>query len=114
LQRRASGAGSVQVEVAGRNGELSAAAVRQRLEDVPGVSRGGVKERRPNKAGFAVERKSDRAICGELARAMVEAGWDLNERRTAAVSLEEIFLQLTGAESGTPAVKVRSDVEAGG
>ena len=31
-----------------------------------------------------------------MARAVVESGWDLNELRAAAMSLEEIFLQLTG------------------
>jgi hypothetical protein len=34
-----------------------------------------------------------------LARTVVECGWDLNELRPAAMSLEEIFLQLTGSES---------------
>jgi ABC-2 type transport system ATP-binding protein len=37
---------------------------------------------------------------GDLARAVVDAGWDLNELRPAAMSLEEIFLQLTGEEAG--------------
>ena len=45
-----------------------------------------------------MEGSSDRAIRGDLARAIVESGWDLNELRTAAVSLEEIFLQLTSSE----------------
>ena len=36
---------------------------------------------------------------GDLARAVVECGWDLNELRPAAMSLEEIFLQLTGSEA---------------
>jgi ABC-2 type transport system ATP-binding protein len=40
---------------------------------------------------------------GDLARAVVEAGWDLNELRPAAVSLEEVFLQLTGAEATSAA-----------
>jgi gliding motility-associated transport system ATP-binding protein len=102
LQNRARGAGSVLVEVAGRNGELSAAVVRQRLEQVPGVSRVVVKETRQSKAVLEVEGQSDRAIRGDLARAIVESGWDLNELRTAAVSLEEIFLQLTNAESTAP------------
>ena len=39
---------------------------------------------------------------GDLARAIVEAGWDLNELRPTAVSLEEIFLQLTREQSETP------------
>ena len=99
LQNRARGAGAVQVEVAGRNGELSAAAVQKRLEQVPGVSRVLVKETRQTRAVLEVEGKSDRAIRGDLARAIVESGWDLNELRTSAVSLEEIFLQLTGGEA---------------
>ena len=111
LQRRASGAGSVQVEVAGRNDELSAAVVRQRLEQVPGVSRVVVKETRQSKAVFEVEGKSDRAIRGDLARAIVEAGWDLHELRTAAVSLEEIFLQLTSAEKGAASSQPESTAE---
>ncbi|MBV9435857.1 MAG: hypothetical protein JOZ44_07380, partial [Acidobacteria bacterium] len=34
-------------------------------------------------------------VRGDLARAVVESGWDLNELRPTAMSLEEIFLQLT-------------------
>jgi hypothetical protein len=29
---------------------------------------------------------------------VVESGWDLNELRPVAMSLEEVFLQLTGSE----------------
>jgi hypothetical protein len=29
----------------------------------------------------------------------VESGWDLNELRPTAMSLEEIFLQLTGSQT---------------
>jgi hypothetical protein len=29
---------------------------------------------------------------------VVESGWDLNELRSATMSLEEVFLQLTGGE----------------
>src|SRR5215470_9183213 len=113
LQNRARGAGAVQVEVAGRNGELSAAAVQKRLEQVPGVSRVLVKETRQNRAVFEVEGQSDRAIRGDLARAVVESGWDLNELRTAAVSLEQIFLQLTGAEAVSTGEAEVSDLKAG-
>jgi ABC-2 type transport system ATP-binding protein len=98
LQNRARGAGSVLVEVAGRNGTLNAAAVQKRLEIVPGVSRVLFKDTREGRSTFEVEGSSDRAIRGDLARAIVESDWDLNELRTAAVSLEEIFLQLTSSE----------------
>ena len=98
LRDRARGAGSVLLEVASRDGLLDSAAARNRLELVPGVTRVISRESRDNLAVFEVEAHNDRAIRGDLARAVVQAGWDLNELRTAAVSLEEIFLQLTGAE----------------
>jgi gliding motility-associated transport system ATP-binding protein len=98
LQNRARGAGSVLVEVAGRGGMVAAAVVKQRLEQVPGVNRVLEKGTKGNQATFEVEGKNERAIRGDLARAIVESGWDLNELRTASVSLEEIFLHLTSAE----------------
>jgi hypothetical protein len=52
-----------------------------------------------------VESVKDRVIRGDLARSVVEAGWNLNELRSAAMSLEEIFLQLTGAEAAEPAAE---------
>jgi hypothetical protein len=51
---------------------------------------------------FEVESLKDRLIRGDLARAVVESGWNLNELRPSAMSLEEIFLQLTGAEREEP------------
>jgi len=52
--------------------------------------------------------KKNSAIRADLARAVVESGWDLNELRAAAMSLEEIFLQLTGEEAAAaPAKKSR-------
>ena len=98
LQNRARGAGSVLVEVAGRNGAINAATVQQRLEKVPGVSRVIFRDSGDNRSTFEVEGQSDRAIRGDLARAIVESGWDLNELRTAAMSLEAIFLQLTSSD----------------
>ena len=102
LQSRARGAESVLVEVAGRNGDLDAAMVQQRLEKVAGVSRVAFKEKRQNRSTFEVESQKDRFLRGDLARAVVESGWDLNELRPSAVSLEEIFLQLTGEHPAPP------------
>jgi ABC-2 type transport system ATP-binding protein len=98
LQSRARGAGSVLVEIAGATEAPDPAMVKRRLEQVPGVSSVLFKERRDNRVTFEVEGNSDRAIRGDLARAIVHSGWDLNELRTAAASLEEIFLQLTSSE----------------
>jgi ABC-2 type transport system ATP-binding protein len=103
LQNRARGAGSVLVEVAGRSGDLHAEAVQARLQQVPGVSRVLLKRTNENRAIFEVEGEHDRAIRGDLARAIVESGWDLNELRTSAISLEEVFLQLTGSNASASA-----------
>jgi len=103
LQSRARGAESVLVEVAGRNGDVDSAAVQRRLERIAGVSRVVFKEKRQNRNIFEVESQKNRFSRGDLARAVVESGWDLNELRPAAVSLEEIFLQLTGEQTAAPA-----------
>jgi ABC-2 type transport system ATP-binding protein len=114
LQNRSRGAGSVLVEIAGRQEALDTPEVKRRLETVPGVSRVLLKESRENRFVFEVEGETDRAIRADLARAIVEAGWDLNELRTAAVSLEEVFLQLTRSDEAKAASAqgAESDLEA--
>ncbi len=99
LQNRARGAETVLLEVAGRNGALDSATVQQRLERVSGVSRVLFKDNRQNCTLFEVEGRKGGFVRGDLARVVVECGWDLNELRPAAMSLEEIFLQLVGDES---------------
>jgi ABC-2 type transport system ATP-binding protein len=99
LQARARGAESVLLEVAGRNGNVEPAAVQQKLEQVPGVSRVLSKAQNDGRALFEVEVQKGRLVRGDLARAVVQSGWDLNELRPAAMSLEEIFLKLTKNEA---------------
>jgi hypothetical protein len=54
----------------------------------------------------------EKFVRGDLARAVVEAGWDLNELHTSAVSLEEVFLQLTGEQAApTPAAEASPSKE---
>jgi len=99
LQARARGAESVLVEVAGRDGSLEAPTVQHQLEQVSGVSSVVYKQQVDSRAIFEVESQKGRLVRGDLARAVVQCGWDLNELRPAAMSLEEIFLQLTESES---------------
>jgi ABC-2 type transport system ATP-binding protein len=99
LQQRARSGESVLVEVAGRNGSLDPAAVQRKLEQIAGVSRVIPKADGQKRLIFEVEATKDRGVRGAVARAVVESGWDLNELRPAALSLEEIFLQLTGSEA---------------
>ena len=102
LQARARGVESVVLEVEGRDAMLDPATIQHRLETVSGVSRVVLKDQVQQRSIFEVESLKDRFIRGDLARAVVESGWNLNELRPAAMSLEEIFLQLTGAESVEP------------
>ncbi len=98
LQARARGAESVLVEVAGRNGNLEVAAVQQRLQQVSGVSRVLSKQQVDSRVVLEVESEKGQLVRGDLARAVVESGLDLNELRPASMSLEEIFLQLTKSD----------------
>jgi ABC-2 type transport system ATP-binding protein len=100
LQNRARGAESLLVEVGARDGAVDAAVVVARLQQIPGVSRAQLKTTHGTRNVFEVESQKG-FVRGELARAVVQAGWDLNELRPAAVSLEEIFLQLTGADAAS-------------
>jgi ABC-2 type transport system ATP-binding protein len=102
LQSRARGVESVLVEVAGRNGDLDSKVAQARIEKVSGVSRVIFKEKRQTRSTFEIETQKDHFVRGDLARAIVEAGWDLNELRSSAASLEEIFLQLTGTQMAAP------------
>ena len=68
----------------------------------PGVSRVLCKQQFDSRAVFEVESQKGRLVRGDLARAVVESGWDLNELRPAAMSLEEVFLQLTGTDASRP------------
>jgi ABC-2 type transport system ATP-binding protein len=96
LQNRARGAEQLFIEIAGRGVDVDSALIQQRLERVPGITHIVFKEKQQNRCIFEIESHKDNFVRGDLARAVVEAGWDLNELRPAAVSLEEIFLQLTG------------------
>src|ERR1700682_3048627 len=106
LQNRARGFESVLVEISGRNGNLTSAAGQQRLEQVSGVSRVSLKETRHGSLVFEVESQKAGSIRGDLARTVVEAGWDLIELRHTGMSLEQVFLQLTRTDMPSSPDKV--------
>ena len=97
LTSRLRGSETVSVEVMPREGEIDAALVQARLEQVAGVSRVLPKEHRENKVHFMVESLEGRHIRPGLARAVIDGGWNLNELHAVGLSLEEIFLQLTAS-----------------
>jgi ABC-2 type transport system ATP-binding protein len=106
LTNRLRGSEQVALEIQSVNGNLNHAEVRQRLEQVAGVSRVVLKDTKDNSCAFEVESLQGRSIRAELARAVVGSGWDLNELRPVGFSLEDIFLQLTAAEKSEKSEKV--------
>jgi ABC-2 type transport system ATP-binding protein len=90
---RGSEAVSVEVDAGPAPGD-----VQHRLEQVSGVSRVVAKEPRDGRLVFECESLQGRHIRADLARTVVNAGWNLNELRPVGLSLEDIFLQLTGGE----------------
>jgi ABC-2 type transport system ATP-binding protein len=98
LKRRLEGSEAVALEIQANNGALNAPEVRQRLEQVAGVSRVVLKDTSDNRCAFEIESLQGRSIRPDLARAVIASGWDLNELRPVGVSLEDIFLQLTASE----------------
>lgn len=122
LEARARGAETIQMEVAGRGDELDPRLVQEKLERVHGVTRVLSKQDAGGSALFEIESNPGELARGDLARAIVESGWDLNEMYAASVSLEEVFLELTGGqpEPDAPSAEppdtpqlVASGVEAG-
>ncbi|MGO9231971.1 MAG: ABC transporter ATP-binding protein [Bryobacteraceae bacterium] len=105
LTNRLRGSESVALEVEAANGIPDPTDVQQRLEKVAGVSRVVMKESKDGRLTFEVESLQGRQIRSDLARSVVNAGWNLNELRPVGLSLEEVFLQLTAAEKkgGAPA-----------
>jgi ABC-2 type transport system ATP-binding protein len=72
--------------------------VRQKLELVRGVAKVTGRDAPEGFVGFEIESMEQYAVRPDLARAVVESGWDLTELRTVGESLEEIFLELTKSE----------------
>src|SRR5215467_14589599 len=105
LTSRLRGSELVAVEVESNGGALGQGDVQQRLEQVSGVSRVVSKESRDGRYLFEIESLQGRQIRPELAKAVVGSGWGLTELRPVGLSLEEIFLQLTGAEQSDKADK---------
>ncbi len=92
--RGAGNAIQVQVDTAGRAGAVD---VQRKLEEVPGIGKVVEKIASPDKVIFEVEGLPESNPRGDIARAIVQAGWDLLELKSTTMSLEDVYLRLTGA-----------------
>jgi len=94
------GATLVQVENAG---EIDPVAVHQRLEQVQGVSKVLDQVTHGPRLVYEVESLQGQNTRPDIARAIVHAGWNLIELKSSTLTLEEVFLELTGAHQEAPA-----------
>src|SRR6516162_6846961 len=99
LTNRLRGAEAVSLEVESADGRPDPNEVQGRLEQVSGVSRVMMKDANDGRLTFEIESLQGRHIRADLARSVVNAGWNLSELRAVGLSLEDIFLQLTTAEN---------------
>jgi len=98
LTHRLRGAEALAVEVAPASEKLDAASVQARLETVPGVAGVTLLGTSGDRFRFEVEGEPGQSVRTDVARTVVEAGWNLYELHASALSLEEIFLELTSSE----------------
>ena len=64
-----------------------------------GVARVVARDSRDGNHAYEVESLPGHNVRGDVARAVVEAGWNLNELHAVAMSLEDVFLELTSTVS---------------
>jgi gliding motility-associated transport system ATP-binding protein len=100
LTNRLRGSEAVNVEVIA---SVSSGEIRQLFEQMPGISRVMLKNSQENIHTFEIESMQGKNVRGDVARAVVQSGWTLNELRPLGFSLEDIFLQLTQSEKKSAA-----------
>ncbi len=106
LTRRLRGSEAVLVEIEARDAApLETPVIQQKLEQVAGVSRVVFRHEKDGRHVFEVESLQGRSVRADVARAVVETGWNLNELHAVGLSLEEVFLQLTSSDPAQGAEK---------
>jgi ABC-2 type transport system ATP-binding protein len=101
LTNRMRGSEAIAVEIEAAADHPTVSEAQQRLEQVSGVSRVVAKEPKDGRLRYEVESLQGRQIRADLARTIVNAGWNLNELAGVGSSLEDIFLQLTASDQKT-------------
>ena len=77
------------------------AAIKGKIQEIQGVLRiESVKQDGDGHCEFSIDTELKRDLRSQIARKVVESGYDLLELKTSSMSLEEVFLQLTTNEEG--------------
>ena len=77
------------------------AAIKGKIQEIQGVLR--IESVKPDGDGhceFSIDTELKRDLRSQIARKIVESGYELLELKTSSMSLEEVFLQLTTKEEG--------------
>jgi ABC-2 type transport system ATP-binding protein len=109
--RQERGGALIHVEIEGRGSELNVGDAEKKLTDISGVARVVLKHKDGNAATYEIESPSGAAIRGDIARAIVAGGWNLNELRSLGMSLEDVFLELTGSQKKPDPAAAVADVD---
>jgi ABC-2 type transport system ATP-binding protein len=102
LQSRVAGAQRVSIRVRGDEDGLTGV-----VKKVSGVTRVAKSEN----GGLEFETGVNKDVRPEVARAVINAGYDLLEMRPVGVSLEDIFLELTRDEPEPPSIADEAQLE---
>ena len=94
LTNRMRGSESIGVEIEG-----DVAGCREKLEKVEGVKRVLVRDEKNGRGYFEIESTEGKNIRADVARAVVQGGFNLTELKAVGMSLEDVFLQLTSTEA---------------
>lgn len=77
------------------------AAIKGKIEEIPGVLRiESAKSDGDGHCELSIDTELKRDLRSQIARKIVESGYELLELKTMSMSLEEVFLQLTTKEEG--------------
>jgi len=98
LRAQVQGADRISLEVEGPASEIVA-----KLRSVPGVAAVKTLQQNDGRTRFQVESQLKQDVRRELARTVIQNGWGLLELRASTMSLEDIFIKLTTAETETAA-----------
>ena len=97
LSRRLQGVETLQVDVRGEAGTVELA-----LRGISGVSAVKLKQTTDDVVAFEVEAQRGRDVRADVARGVVQKGFDLVGLQRVGMSLEEIFLHLTTSDAAVP------------
>ena len=102
LMQRLQGYGTVLVTVEG-----PAASIIEKFQRVSGVNWVEPRDSTDGRVTLEVHSEKEKDVRAELARAVVESGWNLYELTTSGLSLEEIFLKLTTTDAASEEAPVK-------